>query len=115
MKDGKYKIRYKPQQLYNDKASCRWTRRSSHADDVAHAKPNDNEYAALENFYGRDGPLDVGLKPGEAQSAAWRAAASMTGLGTPSNRTRSARCTMSACYYTALMRGEQLEGNAARV
>lgn len=102
MKDGKYKIRYRPQALHE---AGRLTMEDAvKMPTMWNSKPTNNEYKALEDFYAELG-RERGLTPAEAQSAAWAGAGEFTGLGTPSNRTFG-QMHNERVLYTAMMRGE---------
>jgi hypothetical protein len=102
VKDGNYKIRYRPQKLYDQGKLT--------MDDAVNqptmwrSDPNDNEYKAVEDFYAELG-RQRGLTPAEAQSAAWAGGGGLTGLGTPSNRTFG-QMHNERLLYTSIMRGE---------
>src|SRR5215469_11069495 len=68
------------------------------------SKPNDNEYAAVEQLYARIG-AEYGLAPAEAQAAAWAGAGKLTGLGTEADRTFP-ELLNQRIMYTAHIRNE---------
>jgi hypothetical protein len=95
-------VTYRPQQLVKEgkmtmaeaqKIPSFWT-----------AKPKDNEYAAAENLYKEVGNR-VGMRPADAQAAAWAGAGDMTGLGTVGTHTFP-ELMNERLLFTAKMRGE---------
>ena len=102
MKDGKYRVDYKPQQLV---ASGRLSMDEALSRPVLwDAKPRDNEYAAGEKMYQQMGS-DMGIDPADAQSAAWAGAGKLTGLGTPPDKTFG-QMHNERVLLTAKLRGE---------
>jgi hypothetical protein len=100
-KDGKFIIRFRPQQLYKE---GKLTMEDALKQPTLWGNPEPNEYKAVEDFYAEMGKRR-GLSPAEAQSAAWAGGGEQTGLGTPSNRTFG-QMHNERVMYTALMRGE---------
>jgi hypothetical protein len=101
-KDGKTVVTYRPQQLVKEgkltmeeaqKIPSFWT-----------AKPKDNEYGAAEQLF-RDVGKKVGMRPADAQAAAWAGGGDMTGLGTVGTHTFP-ELMNERITFTAKMRGE---------
>jgi hypothetical protein len=68
------------------------------------SKPNENEYAAVEQFY-RMLAQHHGLDPAAAQAAGWAGSGELTGLGTVPDKT-FAEMMNERALYTAKLRGE---------
>lgn len=67
-------------------------------------KPRDSEYAAAEQMF-RDAGARVGMRPADAQAAAWAGGGDMTGLGTVGTHTFP-ELMNERVMFTAKMRGE---------
>lgn len=70
-------------------------------------KPKKNEYAAAEQLF-REIGNKVGMRPADAQAAAWAGAGEMTGLGTVGTHTFN-ELMNERIMFTAKMRGEKPE------
>lgn len=68
------------------------------------SQPNDNEWGALEQYYGRLGE-QRGLEPARAQAAAWAGGGDLTGLKSPPNATFM-DIVNQRIMHTAKQRGE---------
>lgn len=71
------------------------------------SKPNDNEYAAIEELY-RNLGAQRGLPTADAQAAAWSGAGELTGLGSPPSHTFP-ELLNERVLYTSKMRREPPE------
>ncbi len=95
-------VTYRPQQLHKE---GRLT--MEEAKDIPSfwaSKPNENEYAAAEGLF-RDVGQRVGMRPADAQAAAWSGAGEMTGLGTVGTHTFP-ELMNERIMFTAKMRGQ---------
>ena len=93
---------YRPQQLHEEGRLS-----MKEAKDIPTfwaTKPNDNEYAAAEGLFRRAGER-VGMRPADAQAAAWSGGGDLTGLGTVGTHTFP-ELMNERIMFTAKMRGE---------
>lgn len=95
-------VRYRPQQLVKEgkltmeeaqKIPTFWA-----------AQPKANEYAAAERFF-KDTGEQVGMRPADAQAAAWAGGGDLTGLGTVGTHTFP-ELMNERVLFTSRMRGE---------
>jgi hypothetical protein len=100
-KDGTT-VTFRPQKLFNEGKLT--MQDAKNIPSFWASKPNENEYAAVENFY-RQLAREHGLAPADAQAAAWAGGGKLTGLGSPPAKTFPEMFNERVAY-TARMRGE---------
>lgn len=101
-KKGQTIVTFRPQRLYDE---GRLTMKEAKNIPAFWAtQPNENEYAAAENLFRKAGER-VGMRPADAQAAAWSGAGDLTGLGTVGTHTFP-ELVNERVMFTAKMRGQ---------
>ena len=99
---GQTVIRYNPKKLYKEGKLT--LEEAQNIPRFWAAQPNPNEYGAAEKLY-KQAAARAGLRPAEAQAAAWSGAGEMTGLGTVGTHTFP-ELMNERIMFTSYMRGE---------
>lgn len=100
---GKDVVTFRPQQLLKDGRIN--MEEAQRIPSFWSSKPKDNEYAAAEQMFREIGER-VGMRPADAQAAAWAGGGDMTGLGTVGTHTFP-ELMNERVMFTAKMRGEE--------